>query len=184
MAGLAAAALHLGAWWALQGRAQPLERDMPLPELPALQVRLLPPSVIAGEDPLALPLPEAPLGPASLLEWQQMADLRQAPQETLSITQGTEERTLLPDRPALARTSPDLSVVEGVASTGRLIVLRLHISASGDVERVEVVSCDPADEPFARRLAVALQATPHIPARRDGQDVASVKEIRVGLSVP
>jgi hypothetical protein len=174
VAGLAAAALHLGAWWALQDRAQPLERDMPLPELPALQVRLLPPSVITGEDPLALPLPEAPLGP----------DLRQAPQETLSITQGTEERTVLPDRPALARTSPDLSVVEGVASTGRLIVLRLHISASGDVERVEVVSCDPADEPFARRLAVALQATPHIPARRDGQDVASVKEIRVGLPVP
>ena len=63
------------------------------------------------------------------------------------------------------------------------IRLRLHIAADGQVALVEVVEAAPEDEAFAERLAELLRRTPHIPARRDGHDVASTKEVRLDFGV-
>jgi hypothetical protein len=57
------------------------------------------------------------------------------------------------------------------------IRLRLHIEATGQVSQVEVLAADPEDQSFVQRLVEILLATPHIPARRDGEDVASDKVV-------
>jgi hypothetical protein len=81
------------------------------------------------------------------------------------------------DRPALPVTEPDLSQALDLSNTGAPIRLRLRIAADGQVTSAEVVECAEADTEFAQAVAQALLHTPHIPARKDGQDVASTKEI-------
>ena len=86
-----------------------------------------------------------------------------------------------PDRPALPLTAPDFSPLEGWPTPGAPIALRLSIDATGAVQAVDVVECQAADLAFARALAEVLRHTPHIPARRLGEDVASVKLVRLSF---
>ncbi len=81
------------------------------------------------------------------------------------------------DRPALPVTEPDLSQALDLSNTGAPIHLRLRIAADGQVTSAEVLDCAEPDAEFAQAVAQALLHTPHIPARKDGQDVASTKEI-------
>lgn len=83
----------------------------------------------------------------------------------------------MPDRVALPVTAPDLSPLAALRPPRAPIRLRLHIEATGEVSRVEVLDSDPDDALFVQRLVQVLVATPHIPARRDGRDVASNKEL-------
>lgn len=88
----------------------------------------------------------------------------------------------LPDRPALPTTAPDLAPLLAQGAPTGPIALRLHIDADGRVAQVEVTDARPEDAEFAERLAELLRRTPHIPARRDGQDVASTKNVRLTFS--
>jgi hypothetical protein len=82
-----------------------------------------------------------------------------------------------PDRPALAVTAPDLSPLAGLPTPSAPIRLRLHIDADGRVNEVVPLEYALADEPFVRRLVEIWLATRHTPARLNGKDVASTKEI-------
>ncbi|NDY92089.1 hypothetical protein [Ideonella livida] len=77
-------------------------------------------------------------------------------------------------------TGLTLERLEGLAFSGAGLQLRLQISALGVVESVEVLRVQPGDEAFAQALAQLLRDTPHVPARRDGRDVASVKTVWFG----
>lgn len=90
----------------------------------------------------------------------------------------------LADRPALALTAPALDPLDHWPVTGAPIRLRLHIGADGGVRTVEVLACDERDRDFVQALSAILQATPHIPARKNGRDVASVKDIALSFGDP
>jgi hypothetical protein len=85
--------------------------------------------------------------------------------------------TRQPDRPALPVTAPDFSSLASLPALTAAIRLRLHIDAGGRVVQVEIIACGAADTAFVQGLVDILLATPHIPARRDGEDVASTKEV-------
>lgn len=107
--------------------------------------------------------------------------LRQVPQPPPAAEEPPSAPALAPDRPALPVTAPDLGPLGAFRAPSAPIRLRLHIDVSGAVSAVEVLESDPGDVAFVERLAEILRATPHIPARRGGQDVASTKEIRLSF---
>lgn len=157
MALLAVAAAHAGLLWAWHpGR-------LPLPPTPAqrsaqlLWVMTAPPAA-----PTAPPRTDA------------AAD-RPTPPAPAEAPQGP------PDRPALAVAGLDLSPLQGLPLTGLPLRLRLQVDATGTVTAVDVLECADEDRPFAEALAALLRRTPHIPARRQGRDVASVKDIELNF---
>ena len=92
------------------------------------------------------------------------------------------ERYLAPeavDRPALARSAPDLTVLQGVPYSGVPMRIRLDISARGLVDSVTLLASGPDDGALFERLRQMWMATPHIPARLAGRDVASSKLIEL-----
>jgi hypothetical protein len=142
----------------------PVPDAAPSAEPAPLQVMLITERVGTGESPAALPLPPdesarpMPLPPPA------------AEPEFLAATRA-------PDRPALPVTAPDFSSLAALRPPVASIRLRLHIDASGRVGPVEVLESDPDDASFVERLVEILLATPHIPARRGGEDVASDKVV-------
>ena len=90
--------------------------------------------------------------------------------------------TRQPDRPALPVTAPDFERLASLPLPRAAIRLCLHIEASGRVASVDVLESDPDDAAFVQRLVEILLATPHIPARRDGEDVASDKVVSLDFA--
>lgn len=167
VATLALHGLLLAAPW------RPAHEPIPAPlvrEPAPLLVTLLAEPAALGATPLVVPVPDdgarrAPRPPPP------------PPPEELPVAPA-----LAPDRPALAVTAPNLGPLAAFRAPSAPIRLRLHIDASGRVDEVEVLDVAPDDIAFVERLAEILRATPHIPARRGGQDVASTKEIRLDFS--
>lgn len=169
---LAAMALH-GLLLAMPWPARTHQPPPRGPVQPPLQVMLLSEAVGRGARLAAPPAPAAAVG------------VRQAvlPPPALAVPAPVAPPPSLPDRAALPRTAPDLApLLTGKAPSG-LIRLRLHIAADGQVDLVEVIEAAPEDAAFAERLAELLRRTPHIPARRDGRDVASTKDVRIDFGV-
>lgn len=143
-------------------------------------VRLAPPAVAPHE--LARESPPAPaaappvwMDPLATTEPDPSADST-SPDQPISPAP-------VVDRPALPLTEPDLDeLLPRFTASGHPIHLRLHISATGQVSHVQVIECLPEDQELAQALADVLRETPHIPARHDGQDVASIKDIWVELA--
>jgi outer membrane biosynthesis protein TonB len=135
-----------------------------LPEPVPLQVMLLTERVGTGDAPLAEPMPALDTGTPVPLP-PPAAEPDAAPESHR------------PDRPALPVTAPDFASLAALPMPVAAIRLRLHVEASGEVSRVDVLESDPGDSAFVQRLVEILLATRHIPARRDGEDVASVKEV-------
>lgn len=129
-----------------------------------LQVMLITERIGAGESPAALPLPPD-------------ESARPTPMPPPSVEIEPLPATRQPDRPALPLTAPDFGPLAAMHAPVASIRLRLHIDASGRVGPVEVFESDPDDASFVERLVEILLATPHIPARRDGEDVASDKVV-------
>lgn len=142
--------------------------DSPAHEPAVLQVMLLSDRVGRGAALLAPPAPAAIGGPHAVPA---------APPASAEIPH--PPAVLPPDRPALPVTAPDLGPLAAFRTPVAPIRLRLHIDASGRVGEVELLDVSPDDVAFAERLAEILRATPHIPARRGGEDVASTKELRL-----
>lgn len=190
--------LH-GALWLLLGRAERSARATGAgvaavlaradAGLPVLQVSLL------GElprVPTGTPAAAGAMGLATVAEMPQ-APMQALPQIVMLAAEadaapldgaGTPPEAAVdrPDRPALPLTAPDLSSLAALSTSGSAIRLRLHIGADGTVREVELLACAPDDQAFADRLALILRATPHIPARKGGQDVASIKDIELAFA--
>jgi hypothetical protein len=138
--------------------------SVPSVEPAPLQVMLITERVGMGESPPALPLPPD-------------ESSRPMPMPPPSVEIEPLPATRRPDRPALPLTAPNFSPLAALRPPVASIRLRLHIEASGQVTQVEVLASDPEDESFVQLLVEILLATPHIPARRDGKDVASDKVV-------
>ncbi len=159
--------LHGALLWAGWGPEAPAEAPL-AQELPPLQVMLITERAGSGDAPLARSRP------AGRDRWAAPAPPPTAQPEVVAV----ESK---PDRAALPLTAPDLSPLAALPAPRSSIRLRLHIEASGEVSRVEVLESDPEDALFVQRLVEVLLATPHIPARRDGRDVASNKELALNF---
>lgn len=86
------------------------------------------------------------------------------------------------DSPALPVTAPDFGSVLLLPNSGQPIHLRVYIDETGQVTQVQIIESAPQDEAFASQIAEVLQRTPHVPARRDGHNVASSKDIWLQLN--
>lgn len=142
--------------------------------------------------------PEAPAAPAPLMP----SPARQAPVEPADhepasdqMTEAAEAATadlpcgsgryLAPsalDRPALPRSAPDESLLDGVTASGLPIRLRLCISETGDVVQVEPVLASESDSDVVERLEAMFRATTFVAARLGTDDVASRMEIEIGFN--
>jgi hypothetical protein len=152
--------LLVAASWGMGPAPDDAQKAEPAP----LQVMLITERVGAGESPPALPLPPDDSG-------------RPVPMPPPSAEPEPLPATRQPDRPALPLTAPNFSSLAAFRAPVASIRLRLHIEATGQVSQVEVLAADPEDQSFVQRLVEILLATPHIPARRDGEDVASDKVV-------
>jgi len=152
--------LLIAAGWGLGAQVQ----GPPPVEPPPLQVMLISERDGAGTAPQAVQQPAVDTGRPMPL-----------PPPTAEPVSAPAIRQ--PDRPALPITAPDLAPLAGLPTPTAAIRLRLHIDASGRVGPVEVLESDPGDAAFVQRLVEILLATPHVPARRDGEDVASDKVV-------
>ncbi|HET9643339.1 MAG TPA: hypothetical protein VFP68_08285 [Burkholderiaceae bacterium] len=83
------------------------------------------------------------------------------------------------DRPALPRSAPDTSMLEGVDFSGLPIRLRVFIDEAGRVIEARVLHAQEVDEPALAALQRMLLATRYIPARRGDAEVASFQDIEL-----
>jgi hypothetical protein len=88
------------------------------------------------------------------------------------------------DRLALPIAPPDLAWLSGQAWQGGPIRVRLAISAQGQVSQVQVLLAPVGAQGVLDALQTALLATPFMPARKTGQDVASVQDIELEPAIP
>jgi hypothetical protein len=142
----------------------PQVQGPPVVELPPLQVMLISERAGPGSSPQAVEQHAEDAG-------------RPVPLPPPVVPPEFAPTTRQPDRPALPVTAPDLAQLAALPMPRAPIRLRLHIDASGRVGPVDVLESDPDDATFVQRLVEVLLATPHIPARRDGEDVASDKVV-------
>lgn len=98
-------------------------------------------------------------------------------------TDRTTERFWLPaevDFRAWPRTPPDAQALDGLPwSADAPVKLRLTISAQGEVLKVDHLGHSPLPDAVLAALSDMFKATPFMPARRQGQDVASLQDIEV-----
>jgi hypothetical protein len=158
--------LLLAAGW---GLGAPVRGPEPI-ELPPLQVMLISERVGSGHSPQAVQQPAGDMG-------------RPMPLPPPTAEPASAPPTRQPDRPALPITAPDFESLAALPAPSAAIRLRLHIDASGRVGRVDVLESDPGDAVFVQRLVEILLATPHIPARRDGEDVACDKVVSLDFGL-
>jgi hypothetical protein len=83
------------------------------------------------------------------------------------------------DRPALPRSAPDTTMLEGVDFSGLPIRLRVFIDETGRVIEARVLQAQEVDEPALIALRRMLLATRYIPARRGDAEVASFQDIEL-----
>jgi hypothetical protein len=82
---------------------------------------------------------------------------------------------------ALPLQAPDTTLLNDIAWTAqRPMRLRLSITAQGQVVDVAPLDAEPPPADLLAALAAMFKATPFMPARRQGQDVASLQNIEVG----
>lgn len=86
------------------------------------------------------------------------------------------------ERRALPKSAPDPDLLQGMATTGLAIRLRVYIEADGSVARVETVTAAEADREASARLGDMLRRTAFIPARLAGRDVASYTDLELRIS--
>ncbi len=186
-------ALHLLGWqmaqpseWAAPPAAQPAPGEV-------VMVRWLPPEISPGDVAQAMPLsmlsppqpqveetsPPPPQAPEPPPTWTQ-PDTADPPQPGVQDALPSRSHDSV-DSPALPVTAPDFGAVLLQPSSGQPIHLRMHIDATGTVTDVVILECLPQDEPFAAQIAAVLQQTPHVPARREGHNVPSTKDVWLQL---
>jgi hypothetical protein len=79
----------------------------------------------------------------------------------------------------VARSTPDESVLIGIAASGLPVRLRVYVGSEGTVSHVEVLQGAQVDDAFADAVRSMLIATAFVPGRRAGIDVASYLDVEV-----
>lgn len=147
-----------------------------IPEAPAAPARLVPPS----------PTRQAPAEPTDHEpandEMAEAAESAEAATADLPCGSGRYLAPSALDRPALPRSAPDESLLDGVTPSGLPIRLRLCISESGEVVQVEPVLASESDGDVVERLEAMFRATTFVAARLGTDDVASRMEIEIGFN--
>lgn len=86
------------------------------------------------------------------------------------------------DRRPLPVSEPDAGMLDGVASTGFPIKLRLFIDKEGHVLRIDILAADTGDMQFVERLKQMFFATRYIPGRLNGLDVSAFIDIQLNVA--
>jgi hypothetical protein len=81
------------------------------------------------------------------------------------------------DKIALPLTDLDAQLLNGMLGSGLPIRLRVYIDARGHLADVQAVQSLPEDQDAVAKLTAMLRAARFTPARRAGQDVASVQAL-------
>ncbi|MEZ0315444.1 MAG: hypothetical protein ACAH10_00995 [Methylophilaceae bacterium] len=86
------------------------------------------------------------------------------------------------ERKALPVSNIDLSMLSKEFISGLPIRLRLYISASGRVAKIDKLEVLPQDEEFALSIEDLLYQTTFLAAKKDGLDVPSYQDIEFSFS--
>lgn len=85
------------------------------------------------------------------------------------------------DWPALPRSAPDTTALDGQSLSGLPLILRLFIDARGRVTAVEPLTLADDDRATWPVLRAMFLATAYSPGRRHGHDVASTLDLALGV---
>lgn len=85
------------------------------------------------------------------------------------------------DWPALPRSAPDTTLLDGHVLSGLPLILRLYIDAQGHVTRVEPLQLADDDRAALPALQAMFTATAYSPGRLDGRDVGSTLDLSLGV---
>lgn len=83
--------------------------------------------------------------------------------------------------PALPRSAPDTTLLDGQSLSGLPLRLRLYIDATGRVQRVEALQIAPQDGPALSALQAMFLNTAYSPGRLRNHDVASYTDLVLGV---
>lgn len=86
------------------------------------------------------------------------------------------------DRPALPRSAPDFSTLDGLHPSGLPISVRVFIDQEGIVRDVRPLQSNLLDEDFLLSLRHVFLATVFIPGRLRGKDVRSFNDMEFSFS--
>lgn len=88
------------------------------------------------------------------------------------------------DRQALPASALELLDVMRLVGESTPMRLRLYIDRRGTVVLVELIEASAENRPAAARLALILRETGFVPAKRAGDDVATVQELEFLIDPP
>lgn len=88
------------------------------------------------------------------------------------------------DRQALPASALELLDVMRLVGESTPMRLRLYIDRRGAVVLVELIEASAENRPAAARLALILRETGFVPAKRAGNDVATVQELEFLIDPP
>ncbi len=134
----------------------------------AYRVRTLTPPA-ALQDTLSSPAPAAPSPAAATPPGENTPQAGYLPAHQL-------------DWPALPRSAPDTTLLDGQALSGLPLTLRLYIDARGRVTTVDALVLADDDRPALPALQAMFRATAYSPGRRQGRDVASYVDLALGVA--
>lgn len=153
----------------LRGAAGPAGPALPRPTRVAAVVTLRP-----GGSPASRGAPPARLQPGAV-----------APPAGPALAPDDRHAPYWPpqalDWPALPRSAPDATRLDGQELSGLPLTLRLYIDARGVVTEVQALSVADVDRPALPALRSMFVATAYSPGRRQGHDVASYVDLSLGI---
>ena len=88
------------------------------------------------------------------------------------------------DQRPVAVSEPDIARLGVAPVSGLPVVLRVFVSRSGQVVRVEVIAASEDDTAFITELEAMLKATLFLPGKRGGVDVAAFFDVKLSAIDP
>jgi len=149
---------------------------------PALSVRLL---AAQAEDVVpTTPSAQAAALPADSLPARKL--LAGSISDSAGAQGASGDRFYAPDevdRQALPASALDLLDTADLVTEPSPFTLRIYVDSEGHVIRAEIVEASAGNRAAAARVALILEQTRFIPARRAGGDVAAVRELEFGVDL-
>lgn len=178
-AGLAVAA-HVGVL-ALLPAAGSVDQVVPSGLTGTMRVRLIradPPAPHQGTVAAASPTPQPDVKAAAID--RATAGRRTVPAVSDPWASFLPSRTL--DVSPLPRSSPDLTILTGVPSSGLPLRLRLFVDEHGRVVEVRAMEASVGDEEVVDRLRHMFFETLFLPGKLRGNDVASYMDLELAIT--
>ena len=83
------------------------------------------------------------------------------------------------DQRPVAVSAPDIGHLGAASVSGLPVVLRVFVSQSGQVVRVDVITASDDDTAFVAALDAMLKGTLFLPGKRNGADVAAFFDVKL-----